>query len=232
LYDAQINVQAFFANVYGSVDNLAWVWVHERGLKTIPRNRVGLRVQNTEVRATLSTAFQDYLKSRDEWFEHVIEYRDALAHRILLYIPPGGVPTRNVEAYNSLTRAMNDALYVLGDPYEYERLSAEQDQLLIFQPMITVVDGDTIEIHGTRVRLWGIDAPESDQLCRGDDSELYRCGQKAAAALAGILYAIPRPVICNPKDRDRYDRTVAICKIGDPGPDIAHWMVSNGHALD
>jgi len=96
----------------------------------------------------------------------------------------------------------------------------------------TVIDGDTIEIHGTRIRLWGIDAPESDQLCRGDDSELYRCGQKAAAALAGVLYAIPRPVMCSPKDRDRYGRTVAVCKIGNPGPDIAHWMVSNGHALD
>ncbi|WIW43862.1 hypothetical protein ML401_20300 [Bradyrhizobium sp. 62B] len=137
LYDAQINVQAFFANVYGSVDNLAWIWVHERGLQAIPKSRVGLRVQNTEVRATLSTTFQNYLKSRDEWFEHVIEYRDALAHRIPLYIPPGGVPTRNVDAYNDLTRRMNDALYVVGDPYEYERLSAEQDQLLIFQPMIT-----------------------------------------------------------------------------------------------
>lgn len=42
----------------------------------------------------------------------------------------------------------------------------------------SVVDGDTIEIHGTRVRLWGVDAPESDQLCRGDDSEDYRCGQR------------------------------------------------------
>ncbi|WP_404559127.1 thermonuclease family protein [Bradyrhizobium niftali] len=77
-----------------------------------------------------------------------------------------------------------------------------------------------------------MDAPESDQLCRGDDSELYRCGQKAAAALAGLFYAIPRPVICAPKDRDQYGRTVAVCKIGDPGPNIAHWMVTNGHALD
>jgi len=96
----------------------------------------------------------------------------------------------------------------------------------------SVIDGDTIEIHGTRIRLWGIDAPESNQLCRGDDSELYRCGQKAATALAGLLYAIPRPVMCAPKDRDRYGRPVAVCKLGDPGPDIAHWMVSNGHALD
>lgn len=96
----------------------------------------------------------------------------------------------------------------------------------------SVIDGDTIEIHGTRIRLWGIDAPEHDQLCRNDDSELYRCGQKAATALAGLFDAIPRPVSCSPKDRDRYGRTVAVCKLGDAGPDIAHWMVSNGHALD
>lgn len=138
LHDAQINVQAFFANVYGSLDNLAWVWVYEGGLEgTIQRNRVGLRVQNTELRSTLSEAFQNYLASRDEWMEHVIEYRDALAHRIPLYIPPGGVPTRNVDAYNDLTRRMHEALYVLRDPSEWERLSAQQDELLIFQPMIT-----------------------------------------------------------------------------------------------
>ena len=29
----------------------------------------------------------------------------------------------------------------------------------------SVIDGDTLEIHGTRIRLWGIDAPESSQLC-------------------------------------------------------------------
>jgi endonuclease YncB( thermonuclease family) len=30
-----------------------------------------------------------------------------------------------------------------------------------------IIDGDTLEIHGTRTRLWGIDAPESSQLRRG-----------------------------------------------------------------
>jgi endonuclease YncB( thermonuclease family) len=33
-----------------------------------------------------------------------------------------------------------------------------------------------LEIHGTRIRLWGIDAPESSQLCCDEDSSLYRCG--------------------------------------------------------
>jgi endonuclease YncB( thermonuclease family) len=34
----------------------------------------------------------------------------------------------------------------------------------------SIIDGDTLEIHGRRIRLWGIDAPESSQLCRGEDS--------------------------------------------------------------
>jgi endonuclease YncB( thermonuclease family) len=37
-----------------------------------------------------------------------------------------------------------------------------------------VIDGDTLETHSTGIRLWGIDAPESTQLCRGDDSDLRR----------------------------------------------------------
>jgi hypothetical protein len=68
---------------------------------------------------------------------YVIEYRDALAHRIPLYIPPGGVPTKNIDAYNDFERRLRDALYVRGDGYEYERLSAEQIVLLVFQPLIT-----------------------------------------------------------------------------------------------
>ena len=51
----------------------------------------------------------------------------------------------------------------------------------------SVVDGDTLEIHGTRIRLWGVDAPESSQLCRGADSNLYRCGAKAANDLDSFI---------------------------------------------
>jgi endonuclease YncB( thermonuclease family) len=49
-----------------------------------------------------------------------------------------------------------------------------------FVGQASVIDGDTLEIHGTRIRLWGVDAPESSQLCRGADSNLYRCGANAA----------------------------------------------------
>jgi endonuclease YncB( thermonuclease family) len=65
-----------------------------------------------------------------------------------------------------------------------------------------VIDGDTIEIHGERIRLWGIDALESDQLCRDDDSKHYQCGRLAANALAALFTTIARPVTCSPTGRD------------------------------
>jgi endonuclease YncB( thermonuclease family) len=51
----------------------------------------------------------------------------------------------------------------------------------------SVVDGDTIEIRSAKIRIWGIDAPESDQTCRDKDSRQYRCGQKAANRLDAMI---------------------------------------------
>ena len=68
LYDAQINIHAYLTNAFGSVDNLAWIWVHERGLaKGIRPRQVGLRKHNTEVRATFSADFRNYLDGIEDW---------------------------------------------------------------------------------------------------------------------------------------------------------------------
>ncbi|MGX9443274.1 thermonuclease family protein [Nitrobacteraceae bacterium UC4446_H13] len=88
----------------------------------------------------------------------------------------------------------------------------------------SVIDGDTIEIYGQRIRLAGIDAPESDQLCRDADSNHYRCGQKASNDLAAFIDR--RPVTCIDVDRDRYGRTVAVCTVA--GVDLADWLVRGG----
>jgi endonuclease YncB( thermonuclease family) len=92
----------------------------------------------------------------------------------------------------------------------------------------SVIDGDTLEIHGTRIRLWGIDAPESSQLCRGEDSLQYRCGAKVANDLDAFIAG--RTVNCLPISLDRYGRTVATCLVG--GADLGDWLVRNGLALD
>lgn len=105
LHDAQINIQAFLANVYGIVDNLAWIWVYERDLSaSIPRRHVGLGKENKAVRSSLSVELQSYLDTMDEWFDYLSDFRHALAHRIPVYIPPGMVQQKNVDAYNAIRR--------------------------------------------------------------------------------------------------------------------------------
>lgn len=76
----------------------------------------------------------------------------------------------------------------------------------------SIIDGDTLKMHGARIRLWGIDAAESSQLCRGDDSLQYRCGAKAASELDRFING--RAVSCVPVALDRYGRTVASCAVG------------------
>ncbi len=92
----------------------------------------------------------------------------------------------------------------------------------------SIIDGDTLEIHGTRIRLWGIDAPESSQLCRNADSDLYHCGAKSANELDAFMAR--RPVSCEAVGADVYGRTVARCSVD--GVDLGDWLVRGGLALD
>jgi len=93
----------------------------------------------------------------------------------------------------------------------------------------SIIDGDTIEIHGQRIRLNGIDAPESAQLCKDAAGKDYRCGQKASLSLADFL-KVHRPTSCIAVDRVQFRRMVAVCTAG--GVDIGEWMVRKGYAVD
>ena len=102
--------------------------------------------------------------------------------------------------------------------------------VLAAEPLVgtaSVVDGDTIEIHGQRIRLHGIDAPESRQKCTRSDGTSWRCGQQAAVALSDrIGHSV---VCCDTRGRDRYGRIISVC-LKDT-EDLNRWMVANGWAV-
>lgn len=89
-----------------------------------------------------------------------------------------------------------------------------------------VVDGDTIDMTGTRIRLIGIDAPESAQQCRRDGAA-WDCGRDAAAALDEILSG--GPLECTAQGTDRYGRTLATCR--NALFDLGHELVRRGLAV-
>jgi endonuclease YncB( thermonuclease family) len=91
----------------------------------------------------------------------------------------------------------------------------------------TVIDGDTVEIHGRRVRLHGIDAPESAQLCTRPDGSRWRCGQASALALADRIGR--HQITCRQTDTDHYGRIIAICR--QAGADLNGWLVEQGLAV-
>lgn len=90
----------------------------------------------------------------------------------------------------------------------------------------SVIDGDTIDIHGARIRLSGIDTPERGQSCERE-GKAYRCGTEASRVLDGLV--ADQPVSCTVVAVDRYKRLVATCRKG--ALDLNGEMVRLGWAL-
>ena len=90
-----------------------------------------------------------------------------------------------------------------------------------------VVDGDTIHIGKTKIRLHGIDAPEMKQTCRTRKGEEQMCGQLAKQALQRLVQG--QDVVCKGDTRDRYKRLIAVCYVGPFN--INKQMVVDGWAM-
>jgi endonuclease YncB( thermonuclease family) len=90
-----------------------------------------------------------------------------------------------------------------------------------------IIDGDTLTINGIRIRLEGIDAPETDQVCLDTKGTRWTCGIEARDRLKE--YVAGRQVSCVDKGTDRYNRTLAVCSL--EGADLNRWLVREGLAL-
>ena len=92
---------------------------------------------------------------------------------------------------------------------------------------VRVVDGDTLRIGETTIRLMGLDAPERGQTCRRKDGTTFDCGGAATDELARLVR--DRRVDCRPRGADRYGRSLAVCTAG--GRELNSALVSSGFAV-
>jgi endonuclease YncB( thermonuclease family) len=79
-----------------------------------------------------------------------------------------------------------------------------------------VIDGDSIEIAGVRIRL------------DGANGRAWSCGMTAADALRRHLRG--RELRCELSGRDQFRRMIAVCALAD-GSDVNAWLVRQGWAL-
>lgn len=91
----------------------------------------------------------------------------------------------------------------------------------------SVIDADTLDIRSERIRLVGVDAPESGQKCKDANGALVRCGSTAANALDAWINR--NPVTCISEGKDRYQRVLGKCSVR--GTSVQDWLVRNGHAV-
>lgn len=92
---------------------------------------------------------------------------------------------------------------------------------------IRVIDGDTLDVGGTRVRLHGIDAPEARQSCETQQGQSWACGAWVSREVRARYQG--KTASCTAVDTDRYGRIVARCSVG--GQDIAAALVAEGLAF-
>lgn len=92
-----------------------------------------------------------------------------------------------------------------------------------------ITDGDTIVLADfVKIRMNGMDAPESKQTCTDENGDEYNCGHAATEHLKQIIGT--DKVRCKMHKYDRYGRYLMTCYKPD-GTDIHAQMVHDGYAV-
>lgn len=98
---------------------------------------------------------------------------------------------------------------------------------------VSVIDGDTLQVDGEIVQLYGIDAPELGQVCYVDGSP-QSCGVEAALALRKLITLAQPSFHCSPWQDDSSraaapGTTVQVCEAGDR--DVGPMLLHGGYSV-
>ena len=127
--DVTIYVQAFVVNIVGCLDNLAWVWNYEKHLQ-LGRHKVVLNGAYMNLPKNMAELIASY----KDWFAYIKDYRDALSHRIPIYIPPFVF----VESHSDEYRRIQDerkAAILKRDLEKLNALDRREEAISMFKPI-------------------------------------------------------------------------------------------------
>ena len=147
LYEVQINLHAFVINLSGLFDNLAWAFVLRHSLleKVGGRKRVGMFLPSTQ--KVLPAVLREYVTSSTmvTWHgEYLKAYRDSLAHRIPLYIPPASFTPQDQQRHVELDEQERACILA----HEWERLEQVRNEKLSLGkacPLFVILIGENSE---------------------------------------------------------------------------------------
>lgn len=138
-FDLEVYIQAFVFNMFGCIDNLAWIVNHENDLKLSFTN---VSLYNPLIQDAISDKFNEYINKEIEeencfkkWYDNYCKnFRHSLAHRIPLYVPPCGVT--NTDRYAEIENERWDAL-LAKDFEKVDELNSEEKSLQHILPFYT-----------------------------------------------------------------------------------------------
>ena len=91
---------------------------------------------------------------------------------------------------------------------------------------LAIVDGQTLWLNGTLVRLQGVEAPPRGRFCRNAQNEPYDCGAAAVAALSDLVHG--RGITCELSGRDPSGFPQGQCRAGEV--DLNRGIIAGGWA--
>jgi hypothetical protein len=147
--DTQINVHAFMMNLFGFFENCAWALWHWHDLSAKIKHRRDVGLFNPKFARFLPAPLRTEIERPEmqQWHaEYLKDYRDALAHRIPLYLPPSQITPEAAERYRALDREKIMRLKAM-DIEGFER--AEREQAALEGPCFVILHSAS-ESEGSR----------------------------------------------------------------------------------
>lgn len=152
--ELNVDVNAYYLNVCGALDNLAWLLAFQLQLQpdldeehVAHRRFVALFGKNfLDALQTRNSNLADQIRGRGDWNRELRSLRDPAAHRIPLYVVPGVQTPATAERREVLEKEAA-AAEATQDWHRCTRLQADIRALAIYEPLVVSSNVDGLQQH-------------------------------------------------------------------------------------